>query len=355
MKKLVLFEFHLLGDAVMSLPFLRAARAKYETYVCCSPAAAKVYELVMPANCIFRTELPSLLPKKGVDPGVLAGVRDLRADIGVTAWADVRVHLLMWRLGIRQRVGFPMNTRNYYGHHVAWRARNLRFGRMIQAAATAVGVPPLTTALLRHDYQEHHIAAWAQLGEAIGLDLDLQAPWLGPPAMTDNLPESARPFFERNAGRKIWLLHPGAAREWRRWPHFQKLVDTELGPAQVPLVILEDPAAAAIRPPHDNCLVWPMSSLADFIALAARCEVILCNDSAACHIGAALRKHVVTIFTSGSSHWFAPYSERTLIESNRCPYRPCLDRCLQPRYICRDEITLERVAGPVQKLLNGQK
>ena len=348
MKKLVLFEFHLLGDAVMSLPFLRAARAKYDVHVCCSPAAAKAYELVLPADRIFRTGLTA---KDGIDRAALAAVRDLRADIGITVWADVRVHLLMRKLGIPERIGFPMNERNYYGHHVAWRKRNLRVGKFIQAAVQAVGIRPATTALERRDYSQHHMTDWAQLGEALGVAVDMDSPWLESPA----LPENARPFLERNAGRKIWLLHPGAAREWRRWPHFQQLVDTVLGPAQVPLVILQDPAAPAVQPAYDNSLMWPMSSLADFVALAARCDVILCNDSAACHIAAALRKHVVAIFTSGSSDWFAPWSERTLIESTCCPYRPCLDRCLQPSYICREEITLERVAGPVQKILNGQK
>jgi ADP-heptose:LPS heptosyltransferase len=345
--KLVLFEFHLLGDAAMSLPFLRAARTQYDVYVCCSPAAAKAYELVLPAERIFRAELSA----SGRNSAALKAVRDLQADIGVTVWADVRVHLLMRRLGIPERVGFPMNERNYYGHHVAWRARNLRIGKLIQAAARAVGIRPLTTALARRDYLQHHVTTWAQLGESLGVAPEVETPWLEAPA----LPEMARDFFERNAERKIWLLHPGAAREWRRWPHFQKIVDTVLGPAQVPLVIVGDPAAAEVRPAHDNCLRWPMGSLADFVALVARCDVVLCNDSAAAHIGAARRKHVVAIFTSGSSDWFAPFSERTLIESSCCRYRPCLDRCLQPSYICREEITPGRVAEAVLKVLKGQK
>jgi ADP-heptose:LPS heptosyltransferase len=349
-KKLVLFEFRLLGDAVMSLPFLRAARTPYDVYVCCSPAAAKAYELVLPAERIFRTEAPWSKPGKnsaGVDRGALAAVRDLRADIGVTVWADVRVHLLMWRLGIQERIGFPMNARNYYAHHLSWRKRHLRIGKTIQAVAKAVGIRPLTTALERRDYLQHHVVTWAQLGESLGLSPDMESPWLDAPA----LPDAARPFFERNAGRKIWLLHPGAGREWRRWPHFQQLVDTVLGPAQVPLVIVQDPAAAAVRPAHDNCLLWPLGPLAEFVAVTARCDVILGNDSAAAHIGAALRKHVVAIFTSGSSEWFAPFTKRTLIESTCCVYRPCLDRCLQPSYICREEITLGRVAQSVKQIL----
>ena len=357
MKKLVIFEFHLLGDAVMSFPFVRAAQTSYDVFVCCSPQAAKAYELILPADRIFRTDLPSWNPARRTGLAaeahrkVCASLRALEASVGATVWADVRVHLFMKSLGLPQRIGFPMNRKNYYGHHLAWRERNLRIGQAIQTLANFGGRKLLTTSGDRRDYQQHHVTDWVQLAEFLGLSCDLDTPWLDPTSSRAILPEKAESFFAGNAGRKIWLLHPGASCEWRRWPHFQKLLQTVFAPANVPLVILQDPAAPPVAATHDNCLVWPMSTLPDFVALAARCDYILCNDSAACHIGAALKKHVITIFSSGSSAWFAPYSQRTLIESTLCPYRPCLDKCQQPRYICLDEITLEKVAQPIQALL----
>ena len=357
MKKLILFEFHLLGDAVMSFPFLRAAQTQYDVFVCCSPQAAKAYELVLPSDRIFPTDLPSWNPMKRSGPEMEAhrqvcqSIRKLNAAVGVTVWADVRVHLFMKSLGLPERIGYPMNRQNYYGHHLDWRKRNLRIGQTVQALASLLGTKLLTAVVERRDYLQHHITDWAQLAESLGLTVDLETPWLDPAGAKTILPDAARAFFARNAGRKIWLLHPGASCEWRRWPHFQELVNTVLAPTSVPLVVLQDPAAPPIEPINDNCLLWPMSSLADFVGLAARCDYILCNDSAACHIGAALKKHVVTIFSSGSSAWFSPYSEKTLIESTVCPYRPCLDKCKQPRYICLDEISLAKVAGPVEQLL----
>ena len=357
MKKLVIFEFHLLGDAVMSLPFLRAARSQYDVSIFCSPQAAKAYELVFPPERIFRADLVSWKPGRATPAErdafrrARASVRALNAGIGVSVWADVRVHLLMRSLGLPERIGFEMNERNYYAHHLGWRRRNLRIGRAIQVAAKLFGRPPLTKMLERNDYEQHHILDWVQLGESLGLRVDLDQPWLGAPAMDITLPEKARHFFAENAGQKIWLLHPGAAREWRRWPHFQELVDTTLSPPNAPLVVLEDPSAPAIKPQHENCLLWPMSSLSDFVALVAHSDLILCNDSAACHIGAALRKHVIALFSSGSSNWFAPYSERTLVESFSCPFRPCLDRCQMPRYVCLDDLTLARVSEAVSSLL----
>jgi ADP-heptose:LPS heptosyltransferase len=357
MKKLVIFEFHLLGDAVMSLPFLRAARSQFDVFVFCSPQAAKAYELVFPPERIFRAELVSWKPgrtsaaESEAFQRACAKIRALKADIGVTVWADVRVHLLMRSLGLPERIGFEMNERNYYAHHLGWRRRNLRIGRTLQTAARLVGQCPLTMMLERHAYEQHHILDWVQLGESLGLAIDLDQPWLGPPAMDVTLPAPAQPFFARNAGRKIWLLHPGAAREWRRWLHFQELIDTTLSPVDAPLVVLEDPSAPGVAPKHGNCLLWPMSSLTDFVALVAHSDRILCNDSAACHIGAALKKQVIALFSSGSSNWFAPYSERTLVESFRCPFRPCLDRCQMPRYVCLDDLTLDRVTAAVAPLV----
>jgi ADP-heptose:LPS heptosyltransferase len=257
----------------------------------------------------------------------------------------------MRSLGLPERVGFEMNKRNYYAHHMGWRRRNLRIGQFIQGAAKLAGLCPLTRALERRNYRQHHMDDWTQLAESLGLTPDFSRPWLGPPEMDLVLPEKAPAFFERNAGRKIWLLHPGAAREARRWPHYQELVKSVFSPAQIPLVILEDPAVPRIAADYDSCLMWPMSSLADVSALAAHCDRILCNDSAAAHVGAALKKHVVTIFGPGSSDWFAPYTpERTVIESFVCPYRPCIDRCVQPRFICLDDVSFDRVVERITPL-----
>jgi ADP-heptose:LPS heptosyltransferase len=356
MQRLILFEFHLLGDAVMSLPFLNGARKKYDVFVCCSPRASKIYERVLPSDRIVIMEMPA---RRGKDFSVaawirylktLAAVRRLRGSIGVAVWADVRVHLLMLLLGIPQRVGFDMNRINYYANEVPERQKNLKIGESIQRAVRAVGLKPLTAALQRRDYQQHHVEDWRQLAEALGIPWDVEEPWLDAAGL--KVPEAVGAFLAKNAGRKIWFLHPGASKETRRWPHFEFIVRDLFLKRNIPLLILDDPEVPPIEVKYENCLYCSRGSVADFVALIAHCDFVLCNDSAASHIGAALKKHVVSIFGSGSSNWFAPYTnERTVIESNACPYRPCLDICVQPTIVCLNDITPGRVAGQIEALL----
>jgi heptosyltransferase-2 len=351
MKRLIIFEFHLLGDAVMSLPFLRAAAEVYEVHVCCSAPAAKIYRFVLPPERIHLFELPPAQALAKSRPiaalRTLNRLRKLRANIAVTVWADVRVHLLMRLLGVPRRIGFPMNPINYYAHHLRWRRRLLHRGEAVQGAAQALGLKPLTTALMRRTYRQHHVADWIQIGEALGLELDFATPWLDPEKFA--LPPAARPFFERHAGEKIWLLHPGAGKPTRRWPHFSIVLRDFFGRYQIPVVVLDDPTARLSVVADENCLVWPMSTLDDLVGLTAACDIVLGNDSVATHLGAALKKRVVTIFGPGSSDWWAAYATpHTNIESGVCPYRPCYDRCLQPSILCQEDIGPERVLAALE-------
>ena len=44
--RLLVVELHHLGDAVMSLPLVRGAAARYEVHVLCRPASGEVYRLL---------------------------------------------------------------------------------------------------------------------------------------------------------------------------------------------------------------------------------------------------------------------------------------------------------------------
>ena len=337
----------------MSLPFLNGARKKYDVYVCCSPGAARIYELVVPADRLIVLEMPGGSKKSSLGAWFayfkkLGQIRRLRAEIGTTVWADVRVHLLMILLGIPRRVGFPMNKTNYYAHEIPVRKKKLHTGESIQRVLQALRIKALTTVLHRPSYRQHHVEDFQQLAQALEIPWDVDPLWLDPGPK----PAAAAAFLARVAGRKIWFLHPGAGKEIRRWPHFELMVKTLFAPRNLPLIILDDPGSPHINVEYENCLHWPIGSLADFFAIANCADFVLCNDTGAAHVGTALRKHVVTVFGPGSSDWFAPYTrERTVIESFACPYRPCLDNCVQPTLVCLNDVTPEKVAGQLEKLL----
>ena len=50
---LLVFEMRLLGDAIMSLPFIRAAQEKYNVFVCCQPAVGDVFRLRLPEEQVI--------------------------------------------------------------------------------------------------------------------------------------------------------------------------------------------------------------------------------------------------------------------------------------------------------------
>ena len=95
-------------------------------------------------------------------------------------------------------------------------------------------------------------------------------------------------------------------------------------------------------------------SLPDFLDLCAQADVLLCNDTGVSHMGAALGKPVVSIFSDQEPRWFAPRgSERHVVQRDVCPHRPCLDHCVMPSYICLEAVTYEMVREKVLSLLNG--
>ena len=343
-RRLFVLQRRRLGDALMSLPFLRGAtRAGWEVYVGASESAAPLYEMALP---------PGRVTTLSRDAATFRALRKIKAEAAVSVWSDVRDHLLLRALGCPQRVGLPMNEVNYYAHHLHWRRRGLRYGRALQAACGAVGLRLLTDPVQRKEYTQHHVEDWAQLAEALGFSLDLATPWIDLPQRT--MDDEIEKFFARNQGRKIWFLHPGAGKESRKWPDYARIVKEVLAPQNVPLFILQPPDYPEIPVVHENCLRRPTGSLEEYLRLVSRCDYVLCNDTSAAHVGAAFGKHVLTVFGPGSVDWFAPYvppERKKIFESFVCPYRPCYDRCVQPSYICLEAVTCDMVARGVEQVL----
>jgi ADP-heptose:LPS heptosyltransferase len=343
-QRLLVLETRRLGDALMSLPFLRGAdRAGWEVYMACSSFAAPLYEMVLPPERIVTVSrnLTSF-----------RALRAIGAEAAVSVWADVRDHLLLRALGIPRRVGLPMNEQNYYARHLDWRRRGLRNGRAVQTLCGLAGLKLLTDPLQRNDYQQHHMDDWAQLALALGFTADASPPWMDLPE--GSLPNEVERFFTRNQGKKIWFLHPGAGKDCRKWPDYARVVKEVFARHDVPLFILQPPDCPEIPTFHENALRWPTGSLEDFLRLVSRCDYVLCNDTSAAHVAAAFGKRVLTVSGPTSKNWFGPYvpeERRRIFESFICPVRPCYDRCVQPSYICLEATTYDMVARGIEETL----
>jgi hypothetical protein len=60
-------------------------------------------------------------------------------------------------------------------------------------------------------------------------------------------------------------------------------------------------------------------------------------------------KKVVTMFSATSKDWFAPFRNSDLVvQIDVCSFRPCLDRCEMPSYICLEAISVDAVVARMQ-------
>ena len=156
--RLLVVELHHLGDAVMSLPFVRGAAARYEVHVLCRPASSEVYRLLPQPPIIHEWETPW---EDGQPTGlrqVLGAARDqgrvlrpLSFDAAVGAWADARVGVLMAETRAARLIGFPMTRGNYYAADLPWRRQRRLFGRALENLWSLLhpGHPLLTQKLHR--------------------------------------------------------------------------------------------------------------------------------------------------------------------------------------------------------------
>lgn len=350
-EKILVFEPRMLGDAVLSIPFITAARRKFEVHVACRPAASEIYRWAKADRII-----PLLPPweREGRTFKNLALWKQLRREsqkspyaVCTSVWADSRVHLAMNFIASEKRLGFPMNHRNYYAPERPWRARSLRVGKILNAAGTLFfGRPLLDHAIQKKDVLQHHAHYWMQLAEALKLEWDENTPWFSVPPR----PPSSGDFDVLDQWRQehgtLWVVHPGARSPLRRWPaeKFTEVLREFFSKRGIPVAVISAPGEPL--PQISGALqkvVAPgnLSELASYLATATH---VLCNDTMVEHLAAALGKRTVAIFGPQRPEWFAPLGSLDLVVANDvCKYRPCFDHCVMPSPICIESVMVSQV------------
>jgi len=336
----------MIGDAVMSLPFIRSAAGTFDVYVTCAEHSAGIFRMVLPEDRIIAWTPPWIVEGGGLAkwrgaglPQYLKRLSAVRADVVASVWADARVHLLMGLSGGKARAGFPMTPINFYASQLPWRKKQIKIGALLTLAGSVIAMRPLLTRkVYREDYYQHHVDDFQDLADALGIPWDETRPWLPVPAA----PAREHP---------VWLVHPGARFEGRRWPveSFARIIREVLVPGGVKVLFVRAPEVAGTLPPLPAGVeVLAPASLREFMDVCATADVLLCNDTGVSHMGAALGKRVVTIFSDQEPRWFAPRgSERLAVSSNVCPHRPCLDHCVMPSYICLEAVHYDMVRDKV--------
>lgn len=348
--RLLVVELHHLGDAVMSLPFVRGASARFEVHVLCRPESRAVYELLESPPVLHAWPPPwandrpcSLLETWHAVRDEARALRPLRFDTAVCVWADARAEILMYETGARRRIGFPMTPGNYYAAHLPWRRQRLWAGRALETLwrLTHPAAPLLTKWLHRQDPRQSHHRCWEQVAEAVGVSCDHSLPWI----------KTTAAGLPRSTSRPLLAVHAHARLPSKQWPlerWRQLLARPELREVYDIVEILPQ-GTEPISTEDDRRVATPdLTSLASNLAAA---DAVVCHDSLPAHLAAALGRPVVTIFGSGEPGWFAPFGNRDwAVQSRVCPLHPCVDRCGMDRYLCLDAVPVNDVLSALLRL-----
>lgn len=150
-------------------------------------------------------------------------------------------------------------------------------------------------------------------------------------------------------------IHPGARIAVRRWSleGFAAVADALAERHGARIVVFADPDGYGSQIPmrHEHTLV--RGSLAEMMATAACCDLVVCNDSGPMHVIAALGVPLVAVFGPMREEWFGPRgpAPRTVVQVEDVACRPCFDICRFAEAHCLTRIAPERVTRAASALL----
>jgi len=164
---------------------------------------------------------------------------------------------------------------------------------------------------------------------------------------------------------RIVAVAPGARWETKRWPveHFGQTVGDLEGRSGVRCVLVGGTDEAELcRQVTQAAAGAPVNlagrtSLPQLVAVLARADAVLCHDSAAAHLAAALDRPLVCLTGPTNPHRTGPYGQLDQVLQLRLDCAPCYFRRLSQcphQHRCLRELKAERVTAAVLEALGLQ-
>lgn len=310
------------GDAVMSLPALRAIRERFPK--------ARIAVLAKPwVADLYRREkfADEVIEYRGSRWEVARGLRRRKFDCAILLQNAFEAALIAWLARIPSRVGYNRDGR-----------------RLLLTRAITVPEPG--------EIPRHERFYYLELLRRAGI--------------LETLPASDAIHLEgggRNQTRNIVGVSPGAAygtaKQWlpERFAEAAARVATARG-AEVALFGSAGERAlcervATLLDGHKVTNYAGQTTLSEFIDLASQCEVFLTNDSGAMHIASALGVPTVTIFGATDEVTTGPTGPLARVVREPVECSPCLLRECPIDHRCMTRVSAERVAMEALKLVSG--
>lgn len=331
------------GDAILSLPALRAIRAKWpdaDLCVLARPYVAELYRDQQIANRLLSYDPHGLHRGWRGRERLAAELRNRRFDLAILLQNAFEAAWLAWRAGIPERVGY------------AREARGILLTRSIP-------VP-----------REHKIPAHEQfyylelLRRAGWLDQLSPENWIDLKVSDAARRKAAETLVETGARPHALRVAIGAGASYgsaKCWPpeRFADLANRLVNRYDCDVVLFGTAAEAGVsqaivadlrRAPVDLTGKTP---IADLPALLSQCHLFIGNDSGAMHVAAAVGLPVVAIFGPTDPDGTAPVTPRRTIVQEKPFCSPCFLRRCPIDHRCMKSVTTDVVASAAEVWMLG--
>jgi heptosyltransferase-2 len=321
-----------LGDAVMSLPAIRAIRQVFpraHIAVVARPWVADLYAR--------ETSIDRVIPYTGSRRAFAARLRDERFDGAILLQNAFDAALIAWMARIPERIGYNRDARGL----LLTRAipipepgdipRHERFYylELLRRAGMIERFPPSDA--IRLDGIEAARESGARHLAALGMALPVIG--ISPGAAYGNA--------------KRWLPDR-FAEVARAFQPFSAAVLVFGSPSDRPLC--EEVAGSLLRYGLQARNLAGETTLREFIDLAAACRLFLTNDSGAMHVASALAVPTVTVFGATDDATTGPTGPLARVVREHAECSPCLLRDCPIDHRCMTHVTADKVAAVALEL-----
>jgi heptosyltransferase-2 len=326
-----------IGDAVMTIPAVNAVRNTFpqaRISILAKPWLAEVYRLCPSLDEIILFHDPGF--HSGIAGKIKLGneLRKLKFDAAILLQNAIEAAIITWWAGIPIRAGYNSDGRGLLLTHSVQRTTAIR--------------------------KVHQTKYYLEMVKALGCQSAEANVHLKPGKEYETLSETL--FDEHGIGRDAFLIGiaPGAAYgPAKRWfpERFAAVADRLMNDFSAQALLFGSSAdrkstdAVQHNATHQLISLAGKTNLKETIALIARCNLFISNDSGLMHIAGALNIPTVAIFGSTNPITTSPAGDKSVVIYKEASCSPCLKETCPTDFRCMEVVTVEEVYETAKSLL----
>jgi ADP-heptose:LPS heptosyltransferase len=303
-RNILIIDFGQLGDVVMSLPALRAIRARF-------PNAKLTVAVGKPGGELIRMS--------GYSDETLevdrVGLRDGPKLISIGKIVKFVVQVR------KEKFDFVIDLHSYYETNLlgllSGARRRLYSRRPNRSLDFLANFDPQPAKEIK---STHLVDRYLDLLKPLGVQNASRIPTLKTSAVADHAVEALLKKEKAQSGELLVGLFPGAGHECRLWPleHFAQLADHLVRNDRVRIIVFAGPEERGMVPQMRpvfpaRTIFFDRLTIPQLASAQARLTLFASNDTGPAHIAAAVGTPVIVVLDRPDPHSFTPVGEQNRV------------------------------------------